>query len=313
MAMQRCHLRDGFPSEWFEVKDKLPRTRKSFISFDEYRKNCHKWKVKSGAEQILLGRYLHDLGVMLNFREDERLQDTHVLKPHWVTEGIYTIINARQLAEQRGELRVRDLKGILPDKVYPAHMHPFILDLMKKFGLCFTFPDEDTRFLIPELLDIQEPEAVAEFKPEMCLNLRYDFEVLPEGLLPRFIVRTHGLIEDEYLWRTGVILRFEEARALVKADMADKKVFIRVTGRAEARRRLLAIIRSDFERCAYGSVPLTVASVIQSEWPSLPLAVLTQRVLPFMQSRFDLVVLLKWAFPASRSDGLTLAVGFNPR
>ncbi len=34
------HLRDGFPSEWFEVKDKLPKTRKSFISFDEYRKAC---------------------------------------------------------------------------------------------------------------------------------------------------------------------------------------------------------------------------------------------------------------------------------
>jgi internalin A len=242
------HLRDGFPSEWFEVKDKLPKTRKSFISFDEYRKNCRKWKVKSEAEQNLLGRYLHDLGVMLNFREDERLQDTHVLKPHWVTEGIYTIINAPQLATQRGELRVRDLKGILPDKEYPVHMHPFILDLMKKFELCFTFPDSDTHYLIPELLDIQEAEAAAEFKSAECLNFRYEYDVLPEGLLPRFIVRTHGLIEDEHRWRTGVILRFEEGRALVKADMVDQKVFIRMTGQAEARRRLMAVIRSDFER-----------------------------------------------------------------
>jgi internalin A len=45
-----------------------------------------------------------------------------------------------------------------------------------------------------------------------------------------------------------VILRFEEGRALVKADVVDKKVFIHVTGKAEARRRLLAVIRSDFER-----------------------------------------------------------------
>jgi len=191
---------------------------------------------------------LHDLGVMLNFREDERLQDTHVLKPRWVTEGIYTILNAPRLAEQRGELHVRNLRGILPDKEYPAHMHTFILDLMKKFELCFTFPDEDTHYLIPELLDIQEPEGAAEFKPAECLNFRYEYEMLPEGLLPRFIVRTHGLIEDEHRWRTGVILRFEEVRALVKADMVDKKVFIRVTGQAEARRRLLAVIRSDFER-----------------------------------------------------------------
>jgi internalin A len=246
------HLRDGFPSEWFAVKDHLPRVRKNFVSFDEYRKACRRLKVKSEAEQNLLGRYLHDLGVMLNFREDERLQDTHVLKPQWVTEGIYTILNAPSLAGKHGELRVRDLKTILPPKDYPANMHTFVLDLMKKFELCFTFPDEDTHYLIPELLDIQEPEAAAAFftegGPAECLNFRYEYEVLPEGLLPRFIVRTHSLSEGESRWRTGVILRFEEGRALVKADVVDKKVFIHVTGKAEARRRLLAVIRSDFER-----------------------------------------------------------------
>jgi RNA polymerase sigma factor (TIGR02999 family) len=61
------HLRDGFPSEWFAVKDHLPRVHKNFVSFDEYRKACRRLKVKSEAEQNLLGRYLHDLGVMLNF------------------------------------------------------------------------------------------------------------------------------------------------------------------------------------------------------------------------------------------------------
>ncbi len=242
------HLRDGFPTEWFAVKDKLPKTRKSFISFDEYRKTCRGLKVKSEAEQNLLGRYLHDLGVMLNFREDERLQDTHVLKPQWVTEGIYTILNAPLLADKKGELRVRDLKGILSEKDYPKHMHPFVLDLMKKFELCFTFPDNDSHYLIPELLDKQQPQAASEFDPAECLNFRYEYEVLPEGLLPRFIVRTHGLIEDAHRWRTGVILRFEEGRALVKADVVDKRVFIHVAGKAEVRRRLLAIIRSDFER-----------------------------------------------------------------
>jgi internalin A len=85
-------------------------------------------KVKSEAEQNLLGRYLHDLSVMLNFREDERLQDTHVLKPRWVTEGIYAILNAPLLAGKHGVLRVRDLKTILPAKDYPVSMHPFVLD-----------------------------------------------------------------------------------------------------------------------------------------------------------------------------------------
>jgi internalin A len=241
------HLRDGFPTEWFAVKDQLPRVRKNFISFDEYRRVCRKLQVKSEAQQNLLGRYLHDLGVMLNFREDERLQDTHVLKPQWVTEGIYTILNAPLLADRKGELHLRDLKNILPTKDYPEKMHPFVLDLMKKFELCFTFPDSDTHYLVPELLDIQEPEAAAEFDPAQCLNFEYHYPIVPEGLLPRFIVRTHVLSEGQQRWRTGVILRFEECRALVKADVQDRKVFIHVNGTLAGRRRLLAVIRSEFE------------------------------------------------------------------
>jgi internalin A len=127
-------------------------------------------------------------------------------------------------------------------------MHRFLFDLMKKFDLCFIFPDDDCHYLIPELLDKQEPEATAEFDPEQCLNFQYHYPVLPEGLLPRFIVRTHTLSENLPRWRTGVILTFEGNRALVKADVQDKKVFISVSGTASGRRRLLAVIRSEFER-----------------------------------------------------------------
>ena len=74
------------------------------------------------------------------------------------------------------------------------------------------------------------------------------YPILPEGLLPRFIVRTHVLSEGLSRWRTGVILKFEANRALVKADVHEKKVFISVAGPAASRGRLLAIIRSNFER-----------------------------------------------------------------
>jgi internalin A len=43
---------------------------------------------------------LHCLGIALNYREDSRLRETSVLKPEWVTEGIYTIFNAKTLADR---------------------------------------------------------------------------------------------------------------------------------------------------------------------------------------------------------------------
>ncbi|HWT03900.1 MAG TPA: COR domain-containing protein [Pyrinomonadaceae bacterium] len=242
------HLRAAFPASWFTIKDRLSRMKRHYLSFEDYRKECAKLGEKDEKAQEALAFHLHSLGIALNYKDDPRLQDTHVLNPHWVTNGIYKVLNSESLAEQKGEIRLNDLSNILDPKKYPAKMHRFLFDLMKKFELCFSFPDEDTHYLIPELLDKQEPPEAAEFRPKECLNFQYHYPVLTEGLLPRFIVRTHTLSEGLSRWRTGVILKFEDNLALVKADVQDKKVFISVSGPIAGRRRLLAVIRSDFER-----------------------------------------------------------------
>lgn len=242
------HLRDAFPASWFSIKDRLAGIKKNFLSFDEYREECAELGETDPKAQESLAFYLHSLGIALNYRDDPRLQDTHVLNPHWVTSGIYKILNSDKLEQQKGLIRLDDLPAILDAGEYPVRMHRFLFDLMKKFELCFSFPDDDVHYLIPELLDKQEPPEAAEFKPEECLNFQYHYPVLPEGLLPRFIVRTHTLSEGLSRWRTGVILSFEGNHALVKADVQDKKVFISVNGPEPGRRQLLAVIRSDFER-----------------------------------------------------------------
>ncbi len=242
------HLRDAFPANWFDIKDQLARMKKNYLSFEEYREFCNQHGETERDAQEKLAGYLNNLGIILNYRDDPRLQDTHVLNPHWVTNGIYKVLNSDKLETQKGEVSLNDLAEILDEREYPASMRRFIFDLMKKFELCFSFPDDDSHYLIPELLDKQEPAEAAEFRPEECLNFQYHYPVLTEGLLPRFIVRTQSLSEGLARWRTGVILKFEGNRALVKADVQDKKVFINVSGPIAGRRRLLAVIRSDFER-----------------------------------------------------------------
>ena len=242
------YLRAAFPSSWFSIKEKLASMADNFISFDQYRALCTECGEKDAESQEDLATHMHNLGVALNYKDDPRLRDTHVLNPRWVTNGVYDILNDKFLLKRNGELRLDDLGRMLDKKRYPRHMHRFLMDLMKKFELCFTFTDDDTHYLIPELLDKQEPEEAADFDRSESLNFEYRYSVLPEGLLPRFIVRTHALSEGQPRWRTGVILSFEGNRALIKADLQDKRVFISVNGHGESRRRLLAVIRSDFER-----------------------------------------------------------------
>ena len=86
----------------------------------------------------------------------------HVLNPHWLTEGVYQILRAESVARKQGELRLPDLPSILDPAAYPRDRHPFLLDLMRKFELCFGFPDEDGHYLLPDLLDKQQPEIAAD-------------------------------------------------------------------------------------------------------------------------------------------------------
>jgi internalin A len=241
------HLRDAFPDSWFGIKDQLATMPQNYISFEQYRTLCANQGETNPQAQDTLAYALHSLGIVLNYKNDRRLQDTHVLNPHWVTQGIYTLLTSNTVAQQKGELQVSDLAKLLPLDDYPCDRHPFLIDLMQKFELCVPFPDGDGRYLIPQLLDKQQPPAAEDFDPLDCLNFQYHYRTIPEGLLPRFIVRTHAHSTQQPRWRTGVILEFDGARALVKADIPAKKVYISITESPTSQRSLLAIIRSHFD------------------------------------------------------------------
>ena len=242
------HLRDPFPASWFEIKQELAKMADNYISFEQFRAICCQDGESDPQAQNSLAGYLHSLGIALNYREDARLRDTHVLNPRWVTNGIYRLLNAQDLSASRGELAMTELSHLLDPQQYPPERHSFLLELMRKFELCFRFPEDENRYLITDLLDKQQPPEAAGFDPRACLNFRYAYPILPEGLIPRFIVRTHVLSKPQWRWRMGTILTFEDNQALVKADRQDRCVTINVKGAKEGRQRLLAIIRSDFDR-----------------------------------------------------------------
>ena len=272
-------FRARFPHTWFAIKDYLSGMKENFISFERYREVCAAQGECDPASQEALASAMHCLGIALNYREDSRLRDARVLNPRWVTEGIYRILNSSRVAARRGELVLRELSDILPPQTYPSHMHEFLLSLMRRFDLCFRFPEprEDT-YLIPQLLGKDQPDTGEKFAPRQCLNFQYTYPVFPEGLLPRFIVRTALLSVEQPRWRTGVVLEFEGNTALVKADAQERTVSINVSGPTEGRRRLLAVIRADFERIHADFPKLNpVASVPVPEHPYL--------VIPYVELR----------------------------
>ncbi len=186
------NLRDPFPASWFTIKDALAALKENFITYEQYQNLCtHDGITETQSQDTLVG-FLHDLGIVVNFRDDQRLTDTHVLNPHWVTNGIYKVLNADTLARKSGEVNPQDLTSLLDAKEYPRHIHRFLFDLMEKFELCYEFYDGHGQYLIPELLSEEEPAGLEKFAAIDALRFAYHYNVLPEGLLPRFIVRSRA-------------------------------------------------------------------------------------------------------------------------
>jgi internalin A len=244
------HVRDPFPESWFAVKETLadlPKAEgRNFIPYSRYQQLCVENGIREATGQETLVDFLHDLGIVVNFREDPRLAETHVLDPEWVTKGIYKILTADRLAREHGELRLTELAALLDPAAYPRQMHLYLLDLMRKFELCYEFYDSAGHYLVPELLPKEEPD-LKEFSGPDTLHFEFRYNILPEGLLPRFIVRSRALNRDLQRWRTGVVLQWDGNRAVVKADVQGKSVSVAIIGPAAGRRRLLSVIRADLD------------------------------------------------------------------
>ena len=244
-------IRASFPTSWFSIKDRLAEMTKhgeNYLSPKQYQAICEKHGEHDAVKQKQLAGFMHELGTVLNYADDERLHHAHVLNPHWVTDGIYKILTSKTLQEAHGDLHSSHLHRILPAKDYPKPMRQYLCELMRRFELAFIYPEDGERYLVPQLLSIQTPIEADQFDRGSALEFEYKYPVImPEGLIPRFIVRTHSWSEDLPRWRSGVMLQMGDSRALVRGYPPERRIRISVTGSESDRQGLLDAIRYDFE------------------------------------------------------------------
>ncbi len=250
------HVRDLLPETWFTVKTKLEELghQSNFITHDKYLDLCAENEVSDETSQRTLIGFLHDLGVVLHFQDDPRLEALGILNPQWVTNGVYKILNAHTLFQNKGVLTTSMLDEILNLPEYPRGKRLFIVDMMKKFELCYDIPygynvEPDKTFLVPDLLPKDQPDLKFNGVPAF----EYAYPVLPSSVITRFIVRMNQKIDDSFVWRTGVVLKIGENLALVKADIEDRKITIAIDGLEHTRRDALSAIRFQLDEI-HGSI-----------------------------------------------------------
>ena len=253
-------IRDEVPGGWLRVKENIARDaeRRSVLELSDFIRLCERDAapgetpgdaIKTEAEQRALLRVLHELGTIVahGLSDNAMLPTVHILDPNWLTQGIYTILEHHVLHRQHGEFSRDQLKDWLPADKYPPRFFDFILSMMQDDEIELCFPLEARGkgwFLVPEALPVEGPD-LSGFFPDHCLRFSYHYDLLPRGLMPRFIVKTHShACTPPMQWRTGVVLNVENCKVHVEADREKERISIKVAGPEKPRRAALSVVRN---------------------------------------------------------------------
>jgi internalin A len=237
------HIGTPLPKTWVNVRKALETDLRNHISQNEFLALCDTHGFKRHEDKLQLSGYLHDLGVCLHFQDDAVLEEIVILKPEWGTTAVYKVLDTAKVQENLGCFTDNDLAIIWADSQY-ATVRRKLLQLMMKFKLCYEIPHRPKTYIAPQLLSPNQPEY--DWDDTNNLILRYQYEFMPKGMLTRFIVEMHRLIDGELVWKEGVILKDENARAEVIEAYYKNEIRIRIAGKLK--KPLLENIRHEFRK-----------------------------------------------------------------
>ncbi|MEM7539914.1 MAG: COR domain-containing protein, partial [Chloroflexota bacterium] len=239
------HVGTPLPKIWVDIRERLAELRgqgSDYMSRDEYLDLCAEYGMNEERADFL-SDFLHDLGVILHFRRDIELSDLVVLNPEWVTDGVYKVLDNETVKSQQGKFYDHDLMDIWKEDKYRERQRE-LLALMRnrKFDLCYDLPTGG--YLAPQLLPVDKVEySWRSTKSNLRFEYRYKF--MPKGMLARFIVKSHHDIYEQTHWRYGVLLDYDDTRALVQERYFENKITIVLEGPEQ--KRFLDIIRHTLE------------------------------------------------------------------
>ena len=239
-------MEQEWPKSWSKAESSLKKMvgekpqATAYTYLPTYLKTCEEAGVSSEIATDILGVYLHELGKIVFFSQDDVLRDFIVLKPNWLTEAISKVLDDTQTREQnKGFLAHEDFERIWAE--YPRYLYPKFLHLMEKFLISYQVQREHpgqtpTHSLVPLLLphsppqDMSDWEKLVDSQPEIEMVFQLK-NFTPPGIMSWFIVLTFRY-NQAYFWREGVRLEYEGHHAEVVFNPSEAEIWLRVAGPA---------------------------------------------------------------------------------
>ena len=258
------YLDSQWPVSWIRVKERLENMKSHFILGDEYRRICRECQLDNVELSML--QYFNDLGVSFCFcgEEDYELEDHVILRPDWITNGLYIILFNQLEGAKNGLIPHKSIYRLLRS----AHCNPdirctlpgarydrpgdikYVLGVMQKFDLSFT--DGKQNEFIPMLCQQESTVDIAELEgDDQILEFNMEFEYLPENLLHRLMVERREELDMNNAWRRGAQFQVEKLgySAVVFIDTDNTlRFFIRHTAPMHRPNTYLTVLKDNVDR-----------------------------------------------------------------
>lgn len=228
---------EKLPRKWIGIRESLSKLNRNYISIIEFNLICDEHGIKDNGKQKFILEYLNDIGAILYFNITY-LDKLVILNTAWLTNAIYKVFNHTEQRNKNGRFTQEDIELVWNTDDYLIYKDEILL-IMEHFDLCYRIGSSNLEYVVPKLVQVDQPINI-NWKQEGVLRIRYEYDVMPKGILQRLIVRKNNLLaSNKNVWQYGCLFNYLDAEALVLLESQNKII---ISAKGENRSNLFNIL-----------------------------------------------------------------------
>lgn len=248
-----------WPASWARLKTGLETMESKYITGTQYKRMCLDSGVDKNQKDLL--HWFNDLGVSFCYEGNRRLEHYVILRPEWITNGIYILLFNKSDETKNGVIPKQVIYEMLdPDDenayrrvlggvTYDVNETEYVLEVMRKFRLSYAISDEAE--FIPALCQRNSMPIATEYANDPdALEFRLTYDYLPDNVIHRLMVEMRQDLQLSDVWRTGALFRQTGTglSAVVKSEGDVLRIFVRSDNALHRPNTYLCILKENIDR-----------------------------------------------------------------
>jgi hypothetical protein len=167
--------------------------------------------------------------------------------PNWFIYGVKNLTRDKVVLQNQGRLTTQLINHLIDEiqnhSAYSDQQRTYLISFLREYDLYLDVLPKKI-FLVPEAIAQAYDVDEEEWENSKPIQVQYDDE--PANVFILFILRMAPYIRNNQIWQSGVILQKEDSIALIKVDVDNKTILVKVRSTG-AYQEFLSIIRFELE------------------------------------------------------------------